>query len=63
MDDAGSSSEHWLLKAAEARKKAEHMRTSYARTFILEEAVNYERLALEAKVRSRQQEKPTKSPH
>jgi hypothetical protein len=52
MDHAGLTTEDWLTKAAEARTKAERMRTSSGRSVMLEEAAKYERLAQEAKVRS-----------
>jgi hypothetical protein len=60
MVDVEATAKHWLRKAAEARAKAERMRTSYGRSIMLEEAKKYERLAKEAKVHSRKQTKPTK---
>jgi hypothetical protein len=63
MDDVGVTAEDWLMKAAEARTKAERMRTSYGRSIMLEDATKYERLAQEAKVRSQGQGKTAKSPY
>jgi hypothetical protein len=60
MDDVGVTAEEWLMKAAEARTKAARMRTSYARSIMLEEAAKYELLAQAAKVRSQGQGKTAK---
>ena len=63
MDDGGVTAEDWLMKAAEARMKAERMRTSYARSIMLEEAAKYELLAQAAKVRLQGQGKTAKRPY
>jgi hypothetical protein len=62
MDDVGVTAEGWLMKAAEARTKAERMRTSYGRSIMLGEATKYDRLAQEAKARLLEEEKPTEGP-
>jgi hypothetical protein len=62
MDHTGVTAENWLLKAAEARTKAERMRTSCARSIMLEEAATYELLAQRAKVRLLGQGKTAKAP-
>jgi hypothetical protein len=50
MDNVEMTAEDWLLRAAEARTKAERMRTSYGRSILLADAAKYERLAQEANV-------------
>jgi hypothetical protein len=47
-----SDPEHWLKMAAEARAKADRMRTTYARRFVLDEAARYEQRAQQAKCRA-----------
>jgi hypothetical protein len=63
MDNVEMTAEDWLLRAAEARTKAERMRTSYGRSILLADAAKYERLAQEANVRPREQHKTTKGPY
>lgn len=62
MEDVRESPESWLMKAAEARVKAQRMRTSYGRALMLEEAAKYERLAEQASALPPMQQQPvTKS--
>ena len=58
MNDAGVTGDDWLMKAAEARTKAEGMRTSFARSIMRP----YELLAQAAKVRLQGQGKTAKRP-
>jgi hypothetical protein len=63
MDDVELTVEDWLVKAEEARTKAKRMRTSYARSIMLEEAAKYELLAQAAKMRLQAEGKTAKRPY